>query len=88
MAKHKEEAKKPEVKKPDSVKISEPEVSEAPKEEVAELTIVEKLANMIRPAYAKASLEGTFAVSIFHREYADRIKEWKDLTGKQFPADF
>ena len=47
-----------------------------------------RLAELIRPAYQKALAEGTFAVSVFHRDFGPHIKEWKDLTGKQFPADF
>ena len=57
-------------------------VEEPPKDNVA------LLESIIKPAYEKARAEGSYAVGIFHRDYGDRIKEWKDLTGKKFPEEF
>lgn len=57
-------------------------------EELSGPTPVEALELMIRPAYDKARSDGSHAVGIFHREFGDRIKQWKDLTGKRFPEEF
>ena len=46
------------------------------------------LVSIIRPAYEKARAEGSHAVGNFHSNYGDRVKEWKDLTGKRFPEEF
>lgn len=64
--------------------VEEPvlKVEEAPKDNVAFLESV------IRLAYVKAREEGSYSVGNFHRDYGDRVREWKNLTGKKFPEEF
>lgn len=57
-----------------------------------EPTQVEKLQTLLRPNYdaALAAQAGgdMNAVSRFHRDYSQWIKDWKDLTNKRFPEEF
>lgn len=84
---------KPKVKEPfkgeevgaGSHKVEEPVSGKKDKSQDERVTLLESI---IRPAYLKARAEGSHSVGNFHQDLGDRIKEWKDLTGKRFPEEF